>query len=187
MRHSYFGSFLQNLAFLIIGLLSLNHPVAAEGQRPIALHPDNPHYFIWHEKPTILATSGEHYGALLNRAFDYGKYFDELEAHGLNHTRLFSGVYRETPASFGITNNTLAPISGQFLCPWARSNQPGDYDGGHKFDLTRWDDAYFTRLRDLMNQADRRGIIVEFTLFCPLYDDGVWKACPLNPVNNVNG
>ena len=47
----------------------------AAGDEPstnfIALHPDNPHYFLWRGKPTILVTSGEHYGALLNLDFDY--------------------------------------------------------------------------------------------------------------------
>ena len=36
---------------------------------PISLHPDNPHYFLWRGKPTVLIGSGEHYGAVLNRPF----------------------------------------------------------------------------------------------------------------------
>jgi hypothetical protein len=31
--------------------------------RPISLHPVNPHYFLWRDRPTTLITSGEHYGA----------------------------------------------------------------------------------------------------------------------------
>jgi hypothetical protein len=67
---------------------------AAEDPSPrlLALHPDNPHYFLWREEPTILVTSGEHYGAVLNLDFDYVRYLDELQRHGLNHTRTFSGV-----------------------------------------------------------------------------------------------
>ena len=49
---------------------------------PIALHPDNPHYFLFRGKPTILITSGEHYGAVLNLDFDYSKYLDTLAADG---------------------------------------------------------------------------------------------------------
>ncbi len=45
--------------------------VAAEvGTAPISLHPENQHYFQWRGKPTILVTSGEHYGSLLNLDFD---------------------------------------------------------------------------------------------------------------------
>ena len=38
--------------------------------QPIALHPENPHYLIYQGNPTVLVTSAEHYGAVLNAAFD---------------------------------------------------------------------------------------------------------------------
>ena len=152
---------------------------AAEAGRPIMLHPDNGHYFLWRGKPAILITSGEHYGALLNLDFDYGRYFKALAADSLNHTRVFSGTYREVPGSFGITDNPLAPKAGRYICPWARS--------GSKFDLTKWDPSYFARLKKLMAAADKAGIVVEMTLFCPLYRDELWRASPMNAANNVNG
>lgn len=155
-------------------------------QSPLALHPDNPHYFLWQGVPTLLVTSGEHYGAVLNLDFDYGRYFDELQRNKLNLTRTFSGVYRETAAAFGITDNTLAPAPERYVCPWARSQTPGYTEGGNKFDLAQWDQAYFDRLRDFMTQAQKRGVVVELNLFCPMYEDAMWNACPLNPINNVN-
>ena len=154
---------------------------------PIALAPENPRYFSWRDRPTVLVTSGEHYGALLNLDFDYVRYFDTLAEDGLNHTRTFSGVYRELPSSFGITDNPLAPKPLQYICPWARSDEPGYKDGGNKFDLTKWDTAYFYRLRDFMSAAQERGIVVELTLFCTMYKDELWEVCPLNTLNNVNG
>jgi hypothetical protein len=162
-------------------------PTVASAAKPIALHPGNPHYFVWRGKPTVLVTSGEHYGALLNLDFDYARYFDTLHADGLNHTRTFSGVYREDPKSFGITDNPLAPKAGRYLCPWARSSRPGYAGGGNKFDLTKWDPAYFRRLRDFMTKAGQRGIVVEMNLFCPMYNDALWRLCPMNAANNVNG
>ena len=39
------------------------HALLARAGQPIALHPDNPHYFLWNGKPAVLVTSGEHYGA----------------------------------------------------------------------------------------------------------------------------
>jgi hypothetical protein len=153
----------------------------------LQLHPDNPHYFQWHQRPTILVTSGEHYGAVLNLDFDYVAYLDELQRHGLNHTRTFSGVYRESSSDFGITENTLAPQPNRFISPWARSDQPGYHAGGNRFDLTRWDDAYFERLKDFLRQAAKRGVIVELTLFCPMYNDNMWNDCPMQAGNNVNG
>src|SRR3954469_17974301 len=95
-------------------------PAAAQEPKPLTLHPDNPHYFLFRGKPAVLITSGEHYGAVLNRDFDYAKYLDELHARKLNLTRTFAGTYREVPGSFGITANTLAPRPGRYACPWAR-------------------------------------------------------------------
>ncbi|MGQ9563950.1 MAG: cellulase family glycosylhydrolase [Thermogutta sp.] len=160
---------------------------AIEAAEPIALHPENPHYFIWRGRPTVLITSGEHYGAVLNADFDFVRYLDALAKDGLNHTRTFSGTYREIPSSFGITDNPLAPKPLRYVCPWARSDQPGYYDGGNRFDLKKWNPAYFTRLHDFMRAAQERGIVVEFNLFCPFYNDDLWNANPMNARNNVNG
>ena len=151
------------------------------------LHPDNPHYFEYDGKPTVLVTSGEHYGALMNLDFDYVKYFDELQSKGLNHTRVFSATYSEVPGNFGITGNTLAPAPDRFIAPWPRSDRPGARDGLNKFDLTKWNQDYFNRLKDLLAEAEARGIIVELVLFCPYYNDSMWEVSPLNIANNING
>lgn len=155
--------------------------------KPIALHPDNPHYFLWRGKPTVLITSAEHYGAVLNLDFDYATYLKELEARKLNNTRTFTGSYVEPTGAFNITSNTLAPLRNRFISPWARSSEPGYPNGGNKFDLTKWDEKYFARLKDFVKQASNRGVIVEMNLFCPFYEESQWKLSPQNAANNVNG
>jgi hypothetical protein len=166
-------------------LLLVDKVMGASG--PLALHPDNPHYFLYRDKPTVLITSGEHYGAVLNEDFNYRKYLETLQKDGLNLTRTFTGAYLEPAGSFNIASNTLAPVAGAFICPWARSSTPGYANEGHKFDLTKWDRAYFRRLRDFMGQAEKRGVIVEVNLFCPFYEESQWKLSPQNAENNVNG
>ncbi|MGB2862564.1 MAG: hypothetical protein WBC05_04490, partial [Sedimentisphaerales bacterium] len=79
---------------------------AGQDSKPIRLHPDNPHYFLWRGKPTILITSGEHYGAVLNRDFNYKKYLKTLESLSFSLTRTFSGAYCEPVGAFKIQNNT---------------------------------------------------------------------------------
>ncbi len=153
---------------------------------PIRLHPDNPHIFLFRGQATVLITSGSHYGSVLNPDFDYRKYLLTLAADGLNYTRIFSGSYVEEPGAFGIARNNLAPARGRFLAPWSRSGTPGYHNGGNKFDLDRWDDAYFVRLKDFVTEAGQRGIVVEMTLFSSQYDDKNWALCPLNRDNNVN-
>ena len=91
---------------------------AATAAEPIRLHSRNPHYFHFRGKPTVLITSAEHYGAVLNLDFDYKLYLKTLAADRLNLTRVFTGSYREGGKSFGIRDNTLAPKDNRFIAPW---------------------------------------------------------------------
>lgn len=154
---------------------------------PLALHPTNPHYFLFRGKPTVLITSAEHYGAVINSDFNFVRYLDELRRNGLNLTRIWAGPYFETGKSFSIVNNTLAPRPGRFLPPWQRSATPGAADSGNRFDLSQWNPAYFERLQNFLRQASARGVIVEINLFCPYYREDMWALSPLNSKNNVNG
>jgi hypothetical protein len=171
----------------MIGLITALAAVGASGVAPIALHPTNPHYFTYRGKPTVLITSGEHYGSVLNLDMRHEPYLDTLQRDGLNLTRTFSGVYCESASDFNIRENTLAPAPNRYISPWARSSQPGYPNGGSKFDLTKWDDAYFTRLRSFVDAAEKRGIVVELVLFCPFYEESMWNLSPMNAKNNVNG
>ncbi len=146
----------------------------------------NPHYLEYRGRPLLLISSAEHYGAVINQDFDFVPYLAELQRAGLNQTRLWTGFYVEDPKAFNITNNTLAPAMGRYIAPWARSAQPGYAGGGNKFNLSRWDEGYFTRLRRFLAEASSRDVMVEIVLFCPFYQDSMWALSPLNPVNNVN-
>ena len=155
--------------------------------KPVSLHPENPHYFLWRSKPTILITSGEHYGAVLNLDFNYKKYLETLAKDKLNGTRTFvGGAYVEPQGSFNIAKNTLAPAPGRYIAPWLRSDEPGYTGGGNKFDLNKWDEAYFKRLKDFVSYASKFKIIVEVNLFCPFYEESQLKLSPFNKINNVN-
>ena len=173
---------------LLLALLILCCPLLSGAQStiPIGLHPGNPHYFLFRGKPAVLIGSTEHYGAVLNGAFDNVKYLDTIHRDGMNLTRTFSGVYREVPGSFGITGNTLAPSPDRYVAPWPRTDTPGAEDGLAKFDLSKWNDAYFRRLTRFVKDASDRGIVVEFVLFCPFYEQRLWDGNPMNAKNNVN-
>ncbi len=162
-------------------------PIFSQTAEPIRLHPKNPHYFLFRGKPTVLVTSGEHYGSVLNAGFDYKKYLATLAADEMNFTRIFGGSYVEVPAtSFGIKRNTLAPQPGRFIAPWMRSDTPGYAGGGNKFDLTKWNPEYFARYKDFLAEAAKAGIVVEVSLFSSTYGDVQWTVSPFNSANNVN-
>jgi len=166
-------------------LLSLAGAAGGAPTEPIKAHPSNPHYFLHKGEPTILITSAEHYGAVINKDFDYVVYFDTLQAHQLNYTRIYPGAMFEPVGKF-MPGNTLGPKPDSLVVPWARSDTPGYRLGGNRFDLDRWDPAYFNRLKDFLSKAAQRGIVVEVCFFNSQYAD-TWPLSPLHFDNNVQG
>lgn len=164
---------------------ALSAVACSAGGQPLALHPENSHYFIYKNKPVVIVGSGEHYGAVINKRFDYKLYLQTLRRDGLNNTRLFTGAYIEKQGDFGIGKNTLAPASTDILLPWRRSSEPGYELGGNKFDLSQWDEEYFRRLTDFIQTASRYDVIVEVNLFSAYYGGG-WNYSALNRKNNIN-
>jgi hypothetical protein len=169
----------------------LAHPLRAKalegesGTGPIGVHPENPHYFILHGKPTVLITSAEHYGAVVNKDFDYLAYLDRLKSYGLNYTRIYPGFLFEPQGKFG-NGNTLGPKPWSLVLPWARSKQPGYLFCGNKFDLDQWNPEYFARLKDFISKAAERDIVVEICFFNAQYSD-TWPLSPLYHENNIQG
>ncbi len=170
------------LSFLLFFTLNLTAQI-----KPISLAPKNPHYFDYKGKPTILITSGEHYGAVLNPDFDFVSYLKELKRNGLNLTRTMSGAYFEPSGAFNIQQNTLGPDPQKFTCPFARSNVENTFEKGAKFNLDTWNPDYFLRLKAFMKEAEKQDVIVELALFCPFYEDAQWMLSPFNSINNING
>jgi hypothetical protein len=74
----------------VSALLTLLTSVVVTAE-PIKADPTNPHYYNYQGKPIILITSAEHYGAVINKDFDYRTYLDALQARGLNYTRFYPG------------------------------------------------------------------------------------------------
>jgi len=177
---------------LLFVFLLANQFVSAQENQPIRLHPENSHYFLFRGKPTVLITSAEHYGAVLNPDFDYLTYLNVLQAAGLNLTRTVNGNYLEskdgTIIPWAADQNTLCPRPGRYLAPWARSSTPGYHNGGNKFDLEKWDEAYFRRLRDFVFEAGKRGVVIEFNMNYVMYGEDLgWILNPMNIRNNING
>lgn len=170
---------------LIITLILICFSASLFAQ-PISLHPENPHYLKYKGKSTVLVTSAEHYGAVLNKDFDFETYLNTMYAEGMNYTRIFTGSYVEITGSFNIENNTLAPAVGSFLAPWLRIDEAGLYEGEMKFDLNKWNPEYFSRLHQFISLANELNIVVEVTFFCSTYQDAYWERNPFNPGNNIN-
>ena len=108
------------LHLLLAGALVLSGAADGAGLRSNCI-PAIRHYFLWRGQPTVLITSGEHYGAVLNADFDYVKYLDTLAADKLNLTRTWTGGTYCEPPSGSISRGTRWRRCGAVLCPFARS------------------------------------------------------------------
>jgi hypothetical protein len=172
-----------NLIIVVFILLTFGLPGQAKNkQEVIRLYPENPNYFFFKGKPTILVTSGEHYGAVMNTAFDFEEYLNTLKSEGFNYTRIFIGPYCEIGNDlFGITNNTMNPKPENWLNPWEKEASSS------KYDLTKWNEAFFKRLKAFMHKASENGIVVEVTFFTSYYTSHQWSVSPFNPQNNIQG
>jgi hypothetical protein len=166
------------MRYLICQIIALSTFVHVHCQ-PLSLHPNNNHYFQYKGKPLLLVGSGEHYGAVMHTGFDFQKYMATLRVEGMNLTRLFTGAHREPAGAFGIERNTMAPADNQYLCAWEKTA-----DG--RYDLTRFNETYFSRLQAFMEAAARADVIVEINLFSSIYGEDIWALSPLNPKNNIN-
>lgn len=152
--------------------------------QPIRIHPQNPKIFEYQGKPLMLLTATEHYGAVINRRFDYARYLADAAAKKITLTRLFM-LFRELQ---GPNNpySTCKPESTDYVSPFPRTGPGTALDGQPKYDLDQWNPEFFERLHGFLSIAQNLGVIVEVTLLSNTYYEGVWNLNPLNSNNNIN-
>jgi hypothetical protein len=164
---------------------------------PLRVLPDNPRWFTdGSGKAVYLAGSHiwqslQDNGLIIRGAtsnpppeFDYDSYLDFLERHNHNFFRLWR--WEVTKWTDRFTGNEVKYCRPH---PWVRSGPGAANDGEPKFDLTRFNPEYFTRLRSRVEAAGKRGIYVAVMLFEGWelqFTDG-WPHHPFNSTNNING
>ena len=139
---------------------------------------------FYHGRPVCLLAASEHYGAVINRAFDYRAYLDQMAAEGLRFTRLFV-LFRELQTSRN-PYSPCKPESTDYVAPYLRTGPGLALDGLPKYDLGRWNPEFFSRLHGFLGLAMDREIIVEVTLLSNVYSETVWALSPLHGDNNIN-
>jgi hypothetical protein len=148
-------------------------------------HPANPKLLQYADRPLVLLCATEHYGSVMNRPFNFGKYLADAAKKRQTLTRLFL-LFRELQSAMN-PYSPCKPESTDYISPFERSG-PGDaLDGLPRYDLARWNPEFFERLHAFMSLAEERGIMVEVVLFSHSYSEEVWSLNPLHPANNLNG
>lgn len=114
-----------------------------------------------------------------NIKLDYNKYMDWMESHGTNFLR---GWIWEEASYIADSKRTVEPL------PYARSGPGTALDGLPKYDLNKFNQAYFDRLRSRIIEAGKHGIYVSIMLTnnVSVLNKG-WNGNPYNANNNING
>jgi Ca-dependent carbohydrate-binding module xylan-binding/Family of unknown function (DUF6298) len=113
--------------------------------------------------------------------FDFGAYLTVLQSEGANIVRYWAD---------GFSRNAHNDAGAALVMPFLRSGQGQAQDGGTRFDLTRFNQAYFNELRTNVQAAAARGVYVSVMLFFDYDPGGVyqsWQTNVWNGANNVNG
>ena len=118
--------------------------------------------------------------------FDLDAYIRFLKDHGHNFIRMWRWEQFKSQVAGGSFHLCMSPQ------PWPRTGPGKATDGKPRFDLSRFDDAYFDRLRHYLITAGQEGIYVSVMLFegfglhLSNAPDNV-QGHPLHAANNING
>jgi hypothetical protein len=155
----------------------------------------NPHYFQDTNGTPLILNGSQSWNTLQDfgtegtpQALDFDAFVKFLTRHGHNFTLLWAV---EMP-KFCNHANTVGPPPAYTVrpLPWERTGPGTATDGGLKFDLTKFDQSFFRRLRARTQALNDAGIYAGVYLFTGEYllkyrcaSDGF----PLTGANNING
>jgi hypothetical protein len=184
--------------------------ITAEPARgPLRVHPTNPHYFTDGTTDAsgslkVVYLTGSHtWNNLVDMGrddppepFDINSYLDFLKQHDHNFIRLWAWDTTSLDTRhYGSQGKDF--VHHVTPHPWMRTGPGQALDGKPKFDLKRFNQDYFERLRTRVQTAGKHGIYVSVMLFegyelthgnLRKPDPGwAWRGHPFNLENNING
>lgn len=152
---------------------------------PLRVHPVNPRYFTDDAGRAVYLTGSHTWSSLQDvgppgsAPFDFDAYLNLLQRYNHNFIRLW------------FVEHAWDAQKGQVVSPhpWARIAPESARDGLPKFDLTRFDTAFFDRMRRRIMAARERGFYVSVMLFDDWSTEHArtWLGHPFHRDNNVNG
>jgi hypothetical protein len=162
---------------------------------PLKALPSNPHYFGDPAGRAVYLTGSQTWNTFQDwgnhgtvQAIDFTAFVNMLVAHHHNFTLLWATelpTFRNLPA----TEKSPPDITVE-PHPWLRTGPGSATDGRARFDLKKFNPAYFDRLRARVAQLDAAGIYAGVYFFT-----GEWlnsfrfpeDGYPLSGANNING
>lgn len=170
---------------------------------PLRVHPKNPLYFANDSGEAICLGGHQIFVDLQDNSFnkefirnkqrtlDWDKYLAFATHHNFNYLRNWV-IWSTGSGSMAPVNNAVA-----FPMPYERARGHGRAnDGGLKFDLYKFDEAFFRRMRQRCQDLQARGIYVSIMLFevygflggeaCGDPPQSLWDGNLFNKDNNIN-
>ena len=159
-------------------------------------HSRNPNYFEDARGQALILCGSQTWNTLQDwgsngsiQKLDFDDFVGFLKAHGHNFTLLWS---TELPKFHGFpsTDTSSPPDITVSPFPWKRTGPGLATDGGLKFDLTKFDQGYFDRLRERVQALRSAGIYAGVYLFSAewlLRFRSSTDGYPFSGANNVNG
>jgi hypothetical protein len=168
---------------------------------PLRVSQQNPRYFADATGRAVFLTGTHTWNDLVDESpasslstlprFEWDRYLQFLQENHHNFIRLWAWEQSRWAPWSSSDTYLFDPL------PFARSSVCCALDGGNKFDLTKYNPAYFERLRERVASAQADGIYVSVMLFegssistYPNIDPtwlNAWPGNPYNGANNVNG
>ena len=185
------GTGTATLGATLMGAISCQAATDRSISGPLHVSRDNPRYFADAEGRVVYLTGSHTWPNLKDMgaaapppAFDFDGYLNFLQRWGHNFVRLWT--WELSRYAYDEREIWCTPF------PWLRSGPGAAKDGLPKFDLSRPDEAYFSRLRSRVETAGRRGIYVSVMLFegHGLHASRApwcWDGHPFHRDNNING
>lgn len=161
---------------------------------PLRRNPANPRYFTDDTGRAIYLT-GSHTWAVMQDMWlegetpiitDYAGFVTMLADYGHNFMRFWQWQQVKN-APWNDVPTVFTPQ------PYLRTGPGLANDGLPKFDLTKWNEDYFQRLRERIEMAGAKGIYASIMFFeawgirWAEPHNNPWTFHPMNPANNVNG
>jgi hypothetical protein len=179
----------RTIAVIVLGAVAAGLPNLGVAQEqaaagvprgPLRVLEENPRYFTDGSGKAVYLTGSHTWSSFQDSfkgdqarpTFDYAGYLSFLKERGHNFVRMWTW-------EGGVNDVRYEPL------PYART------DSG-KFDLNKFNEAYFERLRSRVAAARAQGIYVSIMLFqgWSIYSHGhgnPWPIHPFHAANNVNG
>jgi hypothetical protein len=155
--------------FLLVLLLLIAGPQGSFGSNmdalgPLSIHSGNPRYFADANGKIVYLTGSHTWNnfqdieAEAESSFDYRDFLDFMQENHHNFMRLW--VWEQAA--------WISTVEGKVVfhpLPYQRTGPGRAIDGGSKFDLARFNQDYFDRMRARVQEARSRGIYVAVMMF----------------------